>query len=156
MKAEIRKGAGVFCGVNRCIYIDIDSDLRMYCFIYANGIEFILIALWLIISWRGECFHSDCSTFILAFFFPSDVRYAEEPKLMWLYVYCQWLHGKPLSDCSHNVNALRANVMTSLSGSRDTTLSGNQGIVQFENLDNAAWWSSHTRTKVKGYTIKTD
>lgn len=103
MKAEIGKGAGVFCGVNRCIYIDIDSDLRMHCFIYANGIEFILIALWLIISWRGECFHSDCSTFIWAFFFPSDVRYAEEPKLMWLYGYCQWLHGKPLSDCSFNL-----------------------------------------------------
>lgn len=98
----------------------------------------------------------------LRFFFPSDVRYAEEPKLMWLYGYCQWLHGKPLSDCSFNLKYTtwmlwsRANVMTSLSGSRDTTLSGNQGIVQFENLDNAAWWSSHTRTKVKGYTIKTD
>lgn len=39
---------------------------------------------------------------------------------------------------SVTVPALRANVMTSLSGSRDTTLSGNQGIVQFENLDNAA------------------
>lgn len=26
--------------------------------------------------------------------------------------------------------------MTSLTGSRDTTLSGNHGIVQFENLEN--------------------
>lgn len=43
MKVEIRKGVGVFCGVNRCIYIDIDSDFRMYCFIYVNGIEFIFI-----------------------------------------------------------------------------------------------------------------
>lgn len=43
MKVEIGKGVGVFCGVNRCIYIDIDSDFCMYCFIYVNGIEFIFI-----------------------------------------------------------------------------------------------------------------
>lgn len=88
MKVEIRKGVGVFCGVNRCIYIDIDSDFRMYCFIYVNGIEFIFIVFWLIISWRGECFYFDCFIFIWVFFFLLDVRYVEELKLMWLYGYC--------------------------------------------------------------------
>lgn len=58
---------------------------------------------------------------------------------MWLYGYRHWLQGKPLSNCSFNLKyvtwTLRA-VMTSLTGSRDTTLSGNHGIVQFENLEN--------------------